>query len=203
MIHKNFYELSLLEKDHFYEFLKSFKDDRSPAVKNMWDDDWANKNYTLPYLLHNTTRFIEPNGSFFIYYNNDDIVACAGVYVSEFNKSITLIGVRLLIAYKYRHQNIGVNIVFPHQKQWATEHNQKMIVISFNDYNKNLSEIFTRQRLGEKVKTVDKLTDPKKMFYNGYNKLSYPVLIQNTKQWVIYEYLDKDWFYDWSQIKYE
>jgi len=203
MISKNFYDLDYQEKDHFYDFLKKFKNDKSPAVKNMWDEDWKHKNYTLPYLLYNTDRFKEPKGSFFVYYDNADVAACAGVYTSEFNPFITLTGVRLLIGYNYRHKNVGINIVFPHHRQWAIEHDQKMVVISFNEYNKNLSQIFVRQRLGEKVKVEQKLNDPKKMFYNGYNYLDYPVRIQNTKQWVVYEYLDTNWVYDWQEIKYE
>lgn len=203
MQYKNFYHLSSVEYDQFIDFLKSFRNDPSPAIQNMWDDDWPNKSNTILYLLNNSKRFKEPKGSFYIYYNNDEIAACAGVYVSDFNPHITLSAVRLLIGYKYRHQRVGINIVFPHHRQWAIEHNQKMIATTFNEYNKNLSEIFTRKRFGESVTADEKINQPNKFFYNGYNKLSFPVKIQNTKQWVVYEYLDTSWQYDWQDIKYK
>ena len=40
------------------------------------------------------------------------------------------------------------------------------------------------------------------MFYNGLHELDYPVNIQNTKQYVIYELLN-DHNYNWEDIKWK
>ena len=40
------------------------------------------------------------------------------------------------------------------------------------------------------------------MFYNGLKELEYPVNIQNTKQYVIYENL-VEYTYDWESIKWK
>jgi len=41
------------------------------------------------------------------------------------------------------------------------------------------------------------------LFYNGIKELDFPVTIQYTKQWVIYEQLDPEWTYDWSIIEHK
>ena len=43
--------------------------------------------------------------------------------------------------------------------------------------------------------------EPKNLFYNGMEEVKFPVIIQYTPQWVIYEKLDKSFSFDWESIK--
>ena len=38
------------------------------------------------------------------------------------------------------------------------------------------------------------------MFYIGLEEVNFPVIIQYTPQWVIYEKLDKDFKFDWASL---
>ena len=92
-------------KEIFFKFLKSI-DTPDPASNNMWDDDWENKNYTLPYILEKTTRFKEANGEFHIVFDDDKIIACGGVYLSNFSQHIAIAGSRTWVDKKARNKLI-------------------------------------------------------------------------------------------------
>ena len=80
----------LQNKEQFFDFCqREAQEQEKNASMNMWSDDWKNKNNTLPYILENTSRFDGTSGEFFILFDGDVIVACGGVYVSEFNNQIT------------------------------------------------------------------------------------------------------------------
>jgi hypothetical protein len=198
--YKNFYDLELEEVDIFFEFLKdASKQLDSPSTKNMYDDSWRTLSNTLPYILNRTTRFYGDSGSFQILYDGTTVVACGGVYRSSFDHTIIIGGVRTYIAVPYRHKSILREYLLPIHKQWAIEHDGNLIGLSFNDYNKNIREIFKRRRLGE---TVDRsVREPHHLFYTGLHEVEYPLKIQKTKQYVIYEKL-KDYDYDWKKIKW-
>jgi hypothetical protein len=83
---------------------------------------------------------------------------------------------------------------------WCQEKNIKLIALTFNNYNKNLIQVFKKRRLGEKVDRL-KTRNPGHLFYNNFNEVKFPVSIQYTKQWVVYEKLDINWDYDWSLIR--
>jgi hypothetical protein len=191
----------LIDTTEFFSFLKTESHETTqPASVNLWADDWGNKNNTLPYLLTHTNRFDGVNGEFFILFDNDKIIACSGVYISEFNKNISLAGVRTWINKNYRHLTLNKDYLLVEHKKWCTNCKIKMIALSFNDYNKNIIQIFKRGRLGEKTGRTSS-REPMHLFYNGLNEVSFPVTIQHTKQWVIYEKLDKDFEFDWSTLK--
>ena len=42
----------------------------------------------------------------------------------------------------------------------------------------------------------------KHLFYSNINRVEFPVNIQNTKQWVLYEKIDVNWDFDWKTIEY-
>ena len=67
----------------------------------------------------------------------------------------------------------------------------------FNDYNKNLIEIFKRTRLSESALRI-KSRGPADLFYTGLHEVDVPVNIQYTQQWVIYEKLDSKFDFDWK-----
>lgn len=190
-------ELSTTQRDVFFEFLQEARKETSqPAHENMWDNDWQNKNNTLPYLLEHTTRFTT-DGKYHVAFDGDKIVGCSGVYISAFCKDLAIAGTRTWIAKNYRHLSIAREVLLPTEKAWAIENNFKAVAICFNDYNKNMTKIWKRVRLGEK-------RTPRQshhMFFNGVNELEFPVNVQYTKQWIIYEKLDPNFEFDWSSIR--
>jgi len=191
---------SLDDKQQFFTFCKeqSLLDDNQSSA-NMWSDD-MNNHHTLPYILENTNRFDGVNGEFFVLFDGDKIAGCGGVYLSDFNKHIALAGVRTWVSQDYRHLSLHRDYLLIEHKKWCIERHVKLIALSFNDYNKNIIEIFKRNRLGEKNNRINN-REPKHMFYTGIGEVEFPVMIQYTPQWVIYENLDKDFEFDWTTIK--
>lgn len=194
---------NLKNKQDFLDFCKtqSLEKNKNASI-NMWNDDWENKPETLPYLLEKTTRFNDVRGDFFVVYHNNDIVACSGVYISNFHPLIGIAGVRTWVKKEYRHLALNKDFLLAEQKKWCLSNNLKIIMLTFNDYNKNIIQIFKRNRLGELNGRISS-REPKHLFYNGLNEITFPVTIQYTKQWAIYEKLDLDWEFDWEGIRYE
>jgi hypothetical protein len=192
-------QLGSSQRQLFFEFLQeSSKETAQPAHSNMWDENWHSKSNTLPYLLNHTDRFGE-NGQFLVVFDGNDVVACSGVYRSDFCPELALAGTRAWIAKNYRNHNIARNILLPVQKSWSIERGYKAIAICFNEYNKNIINIWKRVRLGEKRTP----RQPHHLCYNGVNDVDFPVTIQYTKQWLIYEKIDDDFEFDWSVIKWK
>lgn len=198
---KTYTTLTIDERESFYAYLKLIATDKSLAADNMWDDDWQNNTHTLPYLLENTTRFANGNGEFYILFDGINVVACGGVYRSQFNENVAIAGVRTWTDSKYRHLSVLREFMLPLHKDWAIKHGIKIVALSFNEYNKNLIQVFKRKRLGE---TIDRINtrEPKHLFYNGLMEVPFAVNVQRTKQWVIYESIDTSFQFDWKTIEY-
>jgi hypothetical protein len=196
---REYKDLSPTDKETFFKFCYDCSLENLPAARNMWDDNWYDKDHSLPYLLEIEKRFNDPNGTFFLLFDNSNIVGCSGVYKSSFNRDISIAGVRTWTNKTYRHASINREYFFPAQKSWAIKHNSKAIALTFNEYNKNIIEIFKRKRIGE---TLDRLNtrEPKHLFYSNFNQVPFTVNIQNTPQWVIYEKLT-DFNIDWEEIR--
>jgi hypothetical protein len=192
--------LSTIEKINFYSFLKSTHLESKSANINMWHDNWINEKHTLPFILNSTDRFNDNSGVYHIVFDGETIVACGGVYISNFSQDVAFVGVRTWVNKIYRHQSILREYLFPIQKSWCQEKNIKIIALTFNDYNKNLIQVFKKRRLGE---TKERITtrQPRHLFYNNFNEVDFPVTIQYTKQWVIYELLNPTFNFDWSTIQ--
>jgi hypothetical protein len=185
-------------RNKFFDFLKS-TNTTDPASSNMWDDAWEDKNYTLPYILENTDRFRGKNGEFHIVFDNDTIIACGGVYLSAFSKFISIAGTRTWVDKQYRNKLIMREVLLPRQKAWSIDKGCKLVAISVNEYNRNLLKPFKRIRLGEDKNRMND-RQPHHLFYNGAIEVDFPVNIQYTKQWVLYEQLDPSFEFDWSTI---
>lgn len=197
----SFYTLTLNEKQEFYNFCRVQSSEiTQPAAKNMWHDDWPTHNYTLPYVLEKDLRFREPFGDFNILKLDSKIIACAGVYQSTFSSNIAIAGCRTWVSKEFRNTNLMREFILPVQKQWSIDRNYKMICLSFNEYNKNIIEIFKRRRLGEQIDRF-KNQKPRHLFYTGVHTVDFLVNIQHTPQWVIYEKLDSDYSFNWEMIK--
>lgn len=190
-----------VDKGIFFNFLKLEYDKSSdPARINMWHDDWLKQKNTLPYLLEKTKRFEHPKGKFFILTDNDHIIGCGGVYISDFHESVALCGTRLWLTESYRNKTVFKDTIFVENKLWAINNNCQILAMCFNDYNKSLIKTFTKIRLGENKDRI-KTRKNHHLFYNGAIEVGFPVIIQNTKQWVVYEKIN-DFDFDWNSIRY-
>jgi GNAT superfamily N-acetyltransferase len=184
-------------QDQFFKFCKETSLQDDPAAVNMWADDWQIKSYTLPYLLINSNRFSKSTGEFFLVMHRSELVGCSGVYFSDFNTKLALAGCRTWIQPAHRNKSLSRELLLPAQKKWAQDNNASAVGLTFNDYNKNLINTWKRTRLGE-----NRLPrQPYHLFYNNFNEVDFPVIIQYTKQWVIYERLDSAFEFNWSTIK--
>ena len=184
-------------KDQCFEFCKLASLQNDPAAVNMWAEDWQVNSHTLPYILINSNRYSGNNGEFFLVIYQTEIVGCGGIYFSEFDSKFALAGCRTWINSAHRNKSLPREILLPAQKKWAQDRNATAVGLTFNNYNKNLISTWKRMRLGEKRLP----RQPYHLFYNNFNEVDFPVIIQCTKQWVIYEKLDTTFNFDWSTIK--
>lgn len=186
------------DKQLFLDFCKKeFEESLDSAASNMWSSDWESDSHTLPNLIYIQQRFNSPNGQFNLLLADDEIIGCAGVYISEFSNAFAIAGCRTWVSPLYRNMLLVREYLLPKQKSWALDKNLESIGLTFNSYNKNLATIWEKRRLGEKRSE----RESHHMFYNGLQKVEFPVLIQNTPQWIIYEKLNESWNFDWEIIK--
>lgn len=187
-----------VHKLEFLDFCKKASLDTSmPAHKNMWKEDWQQDPSTLPYLLEIEKRFSDDNGEFVVLTHGKEIVACSGAYRSDFSDMIAIVGVRSWVNAEYRSRFLLGKYLYPAHVEWAKNNNFKQVVITFNEYNEKLKNVFLRNGLG-----VIKNRKPTSLFFNGVNELDFPVKIKNTRQFILYEKLDPNWDFDYQTIKY-
>ena len=192
----NYYNLNDAQHALFVKFLQECHDEVSqPAHENMWDNDWENKPNTLFYILNKTNRY-EHNGCYNVLFENNQIIACSGCYTSSFHPKILISGSRTWIHKSHRHRLLAREYLLPFEKKYGISNNYSCIILTFNDYNKNLIHLWVRKRLGES-RTI---RQPKHFGYNGVNIVDFPVTINYTKQYVIYEILDPSFYFNWQSI---
>lgn len=184
-------------QEDFFKFCKEASLQTDAAAVNMWSDDWQVQPHTLPYILTNTNRYSSPNGEFFLVIYQSEIVGCSGIYVSDFNTDFVIAGCRTWINTDHRNKSLPRELLLPAQKKWAQDRNAVAIGLTFNDYNKNLINTWKRKRLGEHRSP----RQPHHLFYNNFNEVEFPVTIQYTKQWVIYEKLGPNFNFNWRSIE--
>lgn len=193
----SYYHLTGAEHDKFCQFLKdaSVENDK-PAALNMWAQQPDDKN-TLLYLLDHTDRFSK-NGMYQVLFDNGTVVACSGAYTSEFSKEVAILGVRTWVHASHRNKLIARNFLLPIEKQWAVNRSHKAVMLTFNEYNRNLLNLFLRKRAGMSVPA----RDTKHFGHSGIHTVDHAINVQYTKQYAIYEKLDPDFCFDWESIKY-
>lgn len=199
---KPFDLLSDNEKIEFYNFCKAASQEtKDPACENMWNHNNPNDSRTIKHKLENTDIFNGIKGRFFILYCNNTIVGCSGIYQSPFSSDIYLAGSRTWIHKEFRNLSLNKKYLFPIQRSWAIERQCKLIALTFNDYNKNIIEIFKRNRLGETNNRVGNRSSLE-LFYNGFRQIDFPIWLNYTKQWVCYEPIDSYFTFNWESIRY-
>lgn len=184
-----------ISTNKLFDFLRGAKLNNEPASENMFSDNWESESNTLPYKLF--VEKIYDNGVFNLALDNSKIVACSGCYPSKFDSNVLICGSRTWVNKEYRAKYLSTNYMLPIEKQWAIDNNFKIVALSFNEYNKHIITAMTRNGLGYK-RTIK---SEKHMFYDNMNIVPFPVNIQYTKQYVIYEKLT-DYDFDWASIRY-
>jgi hypothetical protein len=184
--------------DKFLDFCKTASQEvTQPASVNMWSSSWEQDLHTLPYKLFIEKIYTAPRGTFYLVLHNNEIVACSGAYRSEFCSSVLIAGARTWVSNSYRNLLLLRDYLLPAQKKFAIDNNYQAVALSFNSYNKNIIKIWKRSRLGEKLSP----RESHHMFYNNFNEVEFPVEIQYTPQWVIYEKLNSNFNFDWNNLR--
>lgn len=201
---KEYSKLTKLEKENFFDTLKSQVelDSKSPAMENMYSNRWSDEKNTLHYLLEIENRFAKENGAYYVLLDDDKVVASGGIYYSEWTNDIAMGGIRTWVHTDYRNKFLAADYILPACKKWANKNNCKIVTLTFNDYNKNLIKTWTRIRAGESKNRIRK-RKPKHIFYNNIVVLDYPLEINYTKQWLIYENLSGIFDFNWQEIKWK
>lgn len=202
---KPYQSLTKEEHEQFYRFLAvQSQETDQPASENMWADDWENKPGTVPYLLNKTGDFIKGNGEMFVVIlkSSGKVIGMSGISRSHFHEDIALGGVRTWIKSSMRNRGLPREHLLPRQKHWAIKYNYKIVALTFNEYNKNIIQIFKRSRFNEPL-DKEKGRLPRHLFYNGLMEVPFPVKIMGKKQWVIYEKFDHNWDFDWETIRWD
>jgi hypothetical protein len=172
-----------IDQVKFGEFLARESQSSEPAAENMRG---------LSDLIH--SRFKEA-GCFHVLVDDGNIIGCGGAYLSTFCEDVALLGCRSWLTKEARNKSIIRDVLLPIQRSWAVNvKNAKVVALSFNDYNKNLRELF-RRRVVKRAERSHEM-----MFFRNENVLDFPVLIQHVPQWIIYEKMT-DWDFDWESIR--
>ena len=156
-------------------------------------DDKNKTTYNMKELMNTLYRF----GTFNIVYDREKAIACGGAYVSEFDPNFALIGVRSYVLPEYKNKLVIRNYILTEHKKWAIQNGMQAIGLSFNEYNKNAIKLWSKPRLG----STKLVREPNHFGYLNLNEVPFPVTIQNTKQYVLYENLNS-WLYEWENISY-
>ena len=201
---KAFQDLTDAEKAQFFRFLKSQSQETAqPAHENMWDDEWNDRPGTVLHLLTKNSDFTKNNGEMFVVINRNTLrmIGMGGISRSRFSEHVALAGIRTWIHKSMRNRGLPREYLLPRQKLWANKRDCKIVALTFNEYNKNIIQIFKRSRIAEPLdKAQGRL--PRHLFYNGLEEVPFPVNIKDTKQYVIYEKLDPTWDFDWESIRW-
>lgn len=191
-------DFHLINQDQILEYCKNaYEEKTEPSHKNMYDNDWKNSEAVFPYLIYCSDRFKNENGDMFVLLDEqNNICALSGVNISDFDKNVALGGVRTWLNKDLRGKFVIGRYLLPVQLKWAKDKNLKTIALTFNDYNKRLLPYFKRSGFG-----IEKKRNPDSMFYNGQYHIDFPVLINYTKQWVIYHKIDETYEPNWESIR--
>jgi len=201
---KEYAKLSSLEKDRFHDTLRDqvALDAKSPAMENMYSPVWRTESHTLRYLLEVDNLFAKEHGAYYVLLDGDNFVASGGVHFSEWTDNIAMGGIRTWVHTDYRNKFLAADYILPACKKWAVKNGCNIITLTFNDYNKNLIKTWTRIRVGENKSRI-RQRKSKHIFYNNLVVIDYPLEINYTKQWLIYENLSGIFDFNWQEIKWK
>jgi hypothetical protein len=197
---KTYNKLTKKELERFWTTIEAeYHKDDSPAMVNMYDPAWRTEKNTLRYILEVESKF-NP-GDYYVLFDGTLPVASGGVYFSEWTSDIAMAGIRTWAHTEHRNKLLVAQYILPACKSWAIKNKCAAITLTFNDYNKNLIKVCLRTRAGESSTRISERT-PDRLFYNGAIVVDFPLQINYTKQWLIYEKLDSNFDFNWEEIKW-
>lgn len=197
---KPYNKLTTKEFEKFWATIEEeYSKDSSPAMVNMFSQYWRTEKNTLRYILEVEKKF-NP-GEYYILFDGRLPVASGGVYLSEWANNIAMAGIRTWVHTEHRNKFLAAEYILPACKTWALKNNCNAITLTFNDYNRRLINTWKRTRMGESSLRIKNRTS-EKMFYNGIFDVDFPMEINYTKQWLIYEKLNSDFNFNWEEFKW-
>lgn len=179
------------------KFCQEAENYNTPASANMAYTDWEINTTSLLYLLLQEKRFIEPKGCLHVVYERDNIVACSGVYVSDFSSRISIAGVRAFTLHNFRTQYVHGDTIFPQQIRWSKEKGMKLLLLTFNSYNDWLYKFIVRGSQGKATAFGLKFSETYKKFQLHDKQL----MIKNTPQYILKLPLEEGYTHDFSSIE--
>lgn len=188
---RSYFSLGYEEDRETYELLTGFcleaqKETDNPSLDNIRFDQWESNSSSLLYALYVQGRFSDPSGAFHIVFEESAPVALAGVYRSDFDSTLALVGCRAWTLPAYRARFIIGDLILPEQLEWAQCSGCNLVGMSFNPYNRWLAKMILRASTGKALRFG--MTNSE--VYRGWT--AYPSLcrIRGVDQIVLYRSLD-------------
>lgn len=179
--------------DKLVEFCKLSQGDDRPAAENMVVDDYESKPHTLLYKILIGKAY--DGGGFCLYLEDGVPVAGSGYYVCDWHPNIYVLGSRTYTIPGLQRGSIH-RLLWHEQVDIAKERGGKVLIASFNEYNK----WFIDQAI--------RINDPKNWrssFKEGWKwyrkpgvritplrKYPHSVMLNYTEQWLFYHLYDMD-----------
>jgi hypothetical protein len=197
------YEADQLAEHHdsLVDFCKRAEAEANPASKNMSIDDWENRPETLMYLLYKEGRFWNGKGVCNFLYYNSDCIGFSGAYISDFSKSVVIGGVRSYLLDGHKNKYLWAEYCLPSQMRFAYRACAGYFLLTFNEYNKNIANIFLRAGKGKGSGLGTKRHVHPGQFSSDIKLWPKRLIIKNTPQWALVKQIDFMHNYDFSQIE--
>lgn len=176
------------------------QESKHAASVNMDSRQWEENNASLLYLFLKEKRFKKNQGALYALVDQNDIIAVSGFYQADFSPEVFVFGVRSWVLKEHRLNLLVAENLLPAQLKEIETLGGKAAILSFNESTKAFAKLIERS---------NKNTDSKKKFFFGdrypqlYQDMIFhekPVLLKNSKQWILIKYL-KPFQYDWSQLE--
>lgn len=171
-----------------------------PELENYTVVDWENNVKSMLYKFIKTDAFLEKNGGFILFYDNDELVCMSGYSRSDFDNNVFICGIRTLTKTSHRHKLIMSNYIIPEQTKAVLKLNGKMMMYCFyqdksvyNIIKKNKFNLFLKNN-GSKFQNDD-------LIYRGLTSYDDLVEVNYTVQNVLYKMLDDKYEFDWNLIR--
>lgn len=186
--------------------------DRYQIIKFCDENGVQNPNYSYQHhsleqpnnnwydVMFKEQRFSKENGGLCLLMHESEIVGISGYNRSELNPEIWISGVRTLIHTEHRHNVLISKFIVPFQIQSIKERNGKCVIWLFDAGNeKNIFRVVKNGKLN--VLLQNQLEAFKKTAYNNLQVLDYPIVVNHTLQYVIYQYLEDGYTFDWNSLE--
>lgn len=176
------------------------QESKQAASVNMDSRHWEQNNASLLYLFLKEGRFSRSQGGLYTLLNDGEMIAVSGFYRADFHPEVFVFGVRSWVLKEFRLNLVVAENLLPEQLKEIEIRGGKAAILSFNESTKAFAKLIERS---------NKSAESKRKFFFGerypdlYRDMIFyekPVLLKNSKQWILIKYL-KPFQYDWSQLE--